>query len=61
MEQPNNWHRRQAMLIASQLPEDTVDAKMIVQAVTELVETFLLEEPPKAVERATNVLPFTAG
>jgi hypothetical protein len=48
-------------MLASQLPEDTVDAKLIVQAVRELLDTFMIEEPPKAVERVKNVLPFAAG
>jgi hypothetical protein len=61
MEQPNNWHRRQAMMLASQLPEDIREAKLVVQAVRELLDTFMLEEPSKAVDRAKNVLPFTAG
>jgi hypothetical protein len=61
MERPNNWHRRQAMMLASQLPEDVTDAKLIVEAVRELLDTFMLEDAPKAVQRATNVLPFAAG
>jgi hypothetical protein len=61
MEKPNNWHRRQAMMLATQLPENTADARLIVQAVRELLDTFLLDEQPKAVERPTNVLPFAAG
>ena len=47
------------MMLASQLPEDVTDAKLIVEAVRELLDTFMLEEAPKA--RATNVLPFAAG
>lgn len=39
------WHRRQAIVLASQLPEDTTDAKMVLEAVQELVETFLVREP----------------
>ena len=61
MERPSNWHRRQALMLASQLPEDVTDAKLIVEAVRELLETFMIEDPPNAVERASNVLPFSAG
>jgi hypothetical protein len=49
------------MMLASQLPEDIREAKLVVQAVRELLDTFMLEEPSKAVDRAKNVLPFTAG
>jgi hypothetical protein len=61
MERPNNWHRRQAMIFASQLPEATHDAKMIVQAMGELLDTFMIADAPKAVERPANVLTFPAG
>lgn len=61
MERPNNWHRRQALMLASQLPEDVTDARLIIEAVRELLDTFMVEEAPKAVERPTNVLPFPAG
>lgn len=39
------WHRRHAVMLASQLPEDTTDAKLVLQAVQELVETFLMQSP----------------
>lgn len=39
------WHRRHAVMLASQLPEDTTDAKLVLQAVQELVETFLVQTP----------------
>lgn len=61
MEQPKNWHRRQAMMLASQLPEDVTDAKLIVEAVRQLLDTFMAQELPRAVERVKNVLPFSAG
>jgi hypothetical protein len=48
-------------MLASQLPEDVSEAKLVIAAVRELLDTFMIEEPPKAVERTTNVLPFTAG
>lgn len=62
METPLQWHRRQAIVLASQLPDSSADALMVVQALQELVETFLaandvsLEEPRRL---AANVLPFT--
>jgi len=35
------WHRRQAVAIASTLPEDTADAKIILLLTMELLEGFL--------------------
>lgn len=35
------WHRRQAVAIASTLPEDTADAKIILQLTMELLDGFL--------------------
>jgi hypothetical protein len=45
------WHRRHAIMLASQLPENTVDAQIILRLTTELVEGFLADsdkpEPAK--------------
>jgi hypothetical protein len=61
MGMPLQWHRRHAMMLASQLPENTADAHLIVQAMTELLDTFMSKAPPEE-PRASNVLPFgTAG
>jgi hypothetical protein len=35
------WHRRHAVMLASQLPEDTLDALIVLRLATELVEGFL--------------------
>jgi hypothetical protein len=46
-----NWHRRQAFIIASQLPENQQDALAVLEAARELVATFLqadATEAPKA-------------
>lgn len=37
------WHRRQAVAIASTLPEDIADAKIVLQLAMELVDGFLSE------------------
>ena len=58
---PSAWHRRQAMLLAAQLPENPNDARMVLAAITELVETFLDQPVEQAVKIATNVLPFVSG
>ena len=57
---PQIWHRRQAMVLAGQLPENPDDALLVLQAMHELLETFLsAPEAPKA-KLASNVLPFSA-
>jgi hypothetical protein len=37
------WHRRQAVAIASTLPEDVADARIILQLTMDLLEGFLSE------------------
>lgn len=37
------WHRRQAVAIASTLPEDTTDARIILRLTMELLDGFLSE------------------
>jgi hypothetical protein len=49
------------MLLAAQLPENPNDARMVLAAITELVETFLDQPVEQAVKIATNVLPFVSG
>lgn len=62
MGSPQIWHRRQAMVLAGQLPENTEDALLVLQAVHELVETFLNRpEAVPAKTAAANVLPFNAA
>lgn len=58
---PLLWHRRHAMIIAGQLPEDPVDAALVLQAVQELMDTFLNRAPAQEQKRPDNVLPFAAG
>lgn len=61
MGMPAPWHRRQALMLASQLPENHADAELVVQAVRELLDTFLATHQGDAPGPASNVLPFTAG
>ena len=42
------WHRRQAITLASQLPDNPADALMVLQAARELVETFLQSDTQQA-------------
>jgi hypothetical protein len=53
------WHRRQALMLASQLPENSADARLIIQAVTELLDTFMSDTADTAdTDRPSNVVPF---
>ncbi len=61
MGMPLAWHKRHALLLASQLPEDQTDARMVVQALRELLETFMAEAPSQVADLASNVLPFASG
>jgi len=61
MGMPLLWHRRHAMILAGQLPEDPTDAALVLQAVQELLQTFLSQVPSEEPKRADNVLPFAAG
>lgn len=58
---PLLWHRRHAIMLASQLPEDRADAELVLQAVQELMETFLKPQTPNQERQKDNVLPFAAG
>lgn len=63
MGMPLAWHRRHALLLASQLPENPKDAQLVLEAVTELLATFMAAAPVEneAERPASNVLPFTAA
>jgi hypothetical protein len=55
---PLAWHRRHALTLAGQLPENVEDALLVLQATKELVDTFLSDAPEERPRRAANVLPF---
>ena len=60
MGMPLTWHRRQAITLASQLPDNVDDALLVLQAARELVDTFLMRAPDHSAEdHPTNVVPFT--
>jgi hypothetical protein len=61
MGMPQIWHRRQAMVLAGQLPENPADALLVLEAMHELVETFLSVPDAAPAKPATNVLPFSAA
>jgi hypothetical protein len=42
-----HWHRRHALMIASQLPDGKADALAVLDCVRELVATFLKSDEPE--------------
>lgn len=58
MGMPLAWHRRHALTIASQLPDNVADARLVLEAVAELVDDFLSKSETAEPERAKNVVPF---
>ncbi len=48
-------------MLASQLPENPADAKLVIEAVTELLETFLAAPAADEPKKPSNVLPFAAS
>lgn len=59
---PLAWHRRQAMALAGQLPENMNDARLVLAAIQDLVDNFMGQSSVEEGPRAANVLPFgTAG
>lgn len=60
MGMPLGWHRRAAIILAGQLPDNPADALLVLKAAEELVKTFLAGHQDKP-ERASNVIPFGSG
>jgi hypothetical protein len=55
-----NWHRRHAVMLASQLPEETEDALAVLRLATQLVTGFLaVDEPAK--KPAPVIAPIGGG
>lgn len=55
------WHRRHALAIAGQLPDNPADARLVLRAVQELLDNFLDPDETAEEPRAPNVLPFGAA
>lgn len=55
---PLAWHRRQAMTMAGQLPENMADAQLVLAALHDLLDNFMGQSPAAEPSRGTNVLPF---
>jgi hypothetical protein len=43
---PENWHKRHALVLAGQLPENPEDARAVLREVQNLVGWLYVAEPP---------------
>lgn len=58
MGMPLQWHKRHAITLASQLPDKPEDALLVIEAMKELVEQYLMAAPEGAKEPPSNVISF---
>lgn len=58
---PLAWHYRHAMHLAGQLPENPADARLVMQAVTELVDLVRTKVADQEPDKPSNVLPFAVS
>jgi len=49
--EPSEWHRRLALGLSAQLPDNAEDARAVLGCVAELVETFLYPRPAPGAHR----------
>jgi hypothetical protein len=54
MAKEESWHRRQAIVLASQLPENIEDARIVLRLVMQIADDFLAE--PEPAQAPNNVL-----
>lgn len=55
---PMGWHKRHAMVMAGQLPENLADAQLVLIALHDLVDNYLSEDDVAEKPRPSNVLAF---
>lgn len=60
MGMPTNSHRHQALSLAAQLPDNRTEALLVLQAATELIETFYVADEHTPTHARGNVLTFEA-
>ena len=62
MTKVKQWHRRHAVLVAAQLPDNTEDGLIILRLATGLVNSFLAEQSLVGVRRSERREPcYTAS
>jgi hypothetical protein len=55
---PLQWHRRHAISLAAQLPDNPDDMLLVIAALQELVDRFLIDVPADPIQMSKNVVPF---
>lgn len=55
---PLQWHRRHAIMLAGQLPDNPDDMLLVIAALQELVDKFLTDVPADPIQITKNVVPF---
>jgi hypothetical protein len=51
-----NWHKRHALMLASQLPDNAADARAVLREVQSIVDTWLHVEPEPAPSKVLTLL-----
>jgi hypothetical protein len=51
-----NWHKRQALMLAAQLPESAADARAILREVLDIVDSWLYVELEPAPSKVIALL-----
>jgi hypothetical protein len=54
------WHRRHALYVASHLPDNPDDARIVLKLLGDLVDNFIADESEPKTERA-NVVTLVKG
>jgi uncharacterized membrane protein len=55
-----DWHLKQAMVMAGQLPPEAADARLVLEAIHYLLDNYLSQSrDAEHPVRGSNILPFT--
>jgi hypothetical protein len=57
----SEWHRRLALGLSAQLPDNAEDARAVLDCVAELVETFLYPRPAAGADEGQDRVLLFAG
>jgi hypothetical protein len=52
-----NWHKRHALILAGQLPDNASDANAVIRELQHLVDTWLHVAPEPAPSKVLTLLP----
>lgn len=52
----NNWYKRHALMLASQLPDNAADARAVIREVQDIVDSWLHVEPEHAPGKVLTLL-----